>query len=355
MQKKSLPVLYPPITSWTWHANVLSILSNYERTLPWVYSNYIQLWTRLNRHEEIFTDFNFCNFPPEDCPWIYLQTLKRETISKMTSDIIEFIKRAIDLDNYIYGVVDESQLIHRDKSEKKYPHELFVFGYNDQDETFDVADFTFKGKYSFEKVTYSDFRRAYYNIERNEDYLLRGKGGIQLLSFYSDAFYCFDTILVKESLEDYLYARNSQYKYRSLHNPDEYVFGIDIYDTLIIYLNSFFSRNETIDLKPFHVMFDHKVLMVNRLKFMQVEAFLCSELSILDNYIKIKEASLIVRNGIIKYNITKEKEILKRILLQIETIKKQEEQEIKNILENIIIKKLPSEEIVEKQMKVIRY
>ncbi len=44
LTKKVLPVTYPMITTYTQHAHLLSILSNYECTYPWIFSNYIQLY-----------------------------------------------------------------------------------------------------------------------------------------------------------------------------------------------------------------------------------------------------------------------------------------------------------------------
>lgn len=108
---------YPPITSWTWHANLLSILSNYEETLPWIYNNYIQLWSDTHG---LFFDFWPKSNIIFDCPWLYNQTLKRETIAGMSTNLSQFFVDAIDLDNYIYGIFDESciagSLVHQKKS-----------------------------------------------------------------------------------------------------------------------------------------------------------------------------------------------------------------------------------------------
>lgn len=51
--KKILPVSYPMITSWQWHATLFSILGDDEKAKNWIFSNYIQL--RCYNIEEIFT------------------------------------------------------------------------------------------------------------------------------------------------------------------------------------------------------------------------------------------------------------------------------------------------------------
>ena len=51
--KKKLPVAYPMITSWQWHATLFSILSSNDNAKKWIFSNYIQL--RCYNIVEIFT------------------------------------------------------------------------------------------------------------------------------------------------------------------------------------------------------------------------------------------------------------------------------------------------------------
>ena len=53
MSKKILPISYPMITSWQWHATLFSIIGDDEKAKNWIFSNYIQL--RCYNIEEIFT------------------------------------------------------------------------------------------------------------------------------------------------------------------------------------------------------------------------------------------------------------------------------------------------------------
>ena len=43
MSKKILPISYPMITSWQWHATLFSIIGDDEKAKNWIFSNYIQL------------------------------------------------------------------------------------------------------------------------------------------------------------------------------------------------------------------------------------------------------------------------------------------------------------------------
>ncbi len=44
---KQLPMKYPFITSYPSHANLISVLSNYQEAVPWIYNFYIQLETTI--------------------------------------------------------------------------------------------------------------------------------------------------------------------------------------------------------------------------------------------------------------------------------------------------------------------
>ena len=74
---KKLPVTYPMITSWQWHATLFSILSDDENAKKWIFSNYIQL--RCYNIQEIFTgdDMLLADMMPgssalKQCPYLML-------------------------------------------------------------------------------------------------------------------------------------------------------------------------------------------------------------------------------------------------------------------------------------------
>lgn len=39
--KKIMPIKYPEITSYSFHTNLFSILSNYEKFMQWLYNYYV--------------------------------------------------------------------------------------------------------------------------------------------------------------------------------------------------------------------------------------------------------------------------------------------------------------------------
>ena len=132
---KKLPVTYPMITSWQWHATLFSILSDDDNAKKWIFSNYIQL--RCYNIQEIFTgdDMLLADIMPgssslKECPYLITSIMTKQQIESYTGNIIDFIIKTIDLDGYIYGVFDEARILSDYDVDYKFPHELFIYGYN---------------------------------------------------------------------------------------------------------------------------------------------------------------------------------------------------------------------------------
>ena len=143
--KKILPVSYPMITSWQWHATLFSIIGDDERAKEWIYSNYIQL--RCYNIEEIFTgdEMLLADMMPgsssiKECPYLLFSLMTKEQVESYCGDIITFIIKTIDLGGYVYGVFDEAKILCDTGADYKFPHELFIFGYDKDKQEFNVGD-----------------------------------------------------------------------------------------------------------------------------------------------------------------------------------------------------------------------
>ncbi|MBP2111130.1 hypothetical protein [Paenibacillus silagei] len=317
MNSKILPMKYPIITSWQWQANLFSILSNYPETQPWIYSNYIQLhMIRDESHDKTFVDFY--QYPIlEVCPWIYNQHLKRETILLFKKDICEFFIECIDLNNYIYGVFEQSYF---GRSEF-FPHDTFIYGYNKEKKVFYIADFSIKEKYSYTEVSFSQIEKAYLAIEEKDDWLL-DKGGLQLLSFNAKGIFDFKPSLVIEFLEEFLQSKNSFEKSSFyINKPNKSVFGLEVYRKIKEDL-----INKNTDFRHIHVIYDHKVLMLHRIEYMQTHGYLNQAEVIYKLYKQLEQKTLSARNLLLKAIITqndKQMDQIIRLLGEIESIEKE--------------------------------
>lgn len=78
----------------------------------------------------------------EFCPWLLRQHLSRQLVRNFNKDICTFLMDCIDMNNYIYLLLDQAQFLD---IESFFSHDSFIFGYDEERDIFHIADFTFMG------------------------------------------------------------------------------------------------------------------------------------------------------------------------------------------------------------------
>lgn len=81
IKKIEPPVKHPIITSYTEHTSLLSVLQNYDDSMPWILSNFIQLLMYTGENSE---DSSPCFYHQSDfqiCPCIDYQRIGRDIIA----------------------------------------------------------------------------------------------------------------------------------------------------------------------------------------------------------------------------------------------------------------------------------
>lgn len=333
---KKLPVTYPTITSWQWHATLFSILSNDENAKKWIFSNYIQL--RCYNIQEIFTgdDMLLMDMMPgssslKQCPYLVYSLLTKEQIESYCGNIIDFVIKTIDLEGYVYGVFDEAKILCDAEVDYKFPHELFIYGYNKEEEVFYVGDFTFQDHYSYNTVSFADLERGYEVISASEDHMFKddykGKRGLYVIIKNTEhVSYELDINLVKETLKEYLNSEDTKNHFRMMRNRfDDTVFGIKIYDKVLKQIDKQLHNEEPdFDIRALHVMYDHKILMYERIKYLMSNGYLKFDQNILDEYETVVVNMLTARNLLVRISITGEIESSVRFKTYLDAAKEKE-------------------------------
>ena len=316
MSKKVLPTSYPMITSWQWHATLFSIIGDDEKAKNWIFSNYIQL--RCYNIEEIFTgdEMLLADMMPgssslKECPYLLFSLMTKEQIESYCGDIITFIKKTIDLGGYVYGVFDEAKILCDSGADYKFPHELFIFGYDDEAKQFNVGDFTFGEHYSYTTVSFDDVKNGYDSISAPEDHIFKddykGRRGIYVIQKnLGDTYYELDTKYIKDTLVEYLESKDSKNHFRMMRNRfNDTVFGVNVYDAVLKQIGKQLSAEDPdFDIRALHLLYDHKVLMMERLKYMMDKGVLEFNDEILNGYMEVENTMLTARNLLIKTSIT---------------------------------------------------
>ena len=333
--KKRLPVTRNPlITSWQWHASLFSILSEDDNAKKWIYSNYIQL--RCYNVEEIFTgeDILFTDIMPgnsslTECPYLIASLMTKEQIESYCGDIVDFIIKSLDLGGYVYVVIDEAKILSDMDIGYKFPHELFIYGYDIDGEGFYVGDFTFKDKYAHNKISFEDVRKGYEVITAAEDHMFKhdykGTRGLYVLFKNTDTmYYDVDITLIRDTLREYLNSQDTKNHFRMMRNRfHDTTFGVEVYDKVYDRIMKQVER-EDYDIRALHVLYDHKVLMLDRIKYLMANEYLNYDQEIIDSYGEVVANMLAARNLLIKISINGNSEEASRFKQHFNTAKEKE-------------------------------
>jgi len=332
---KVLPMKYPTITSYPYHANLLAVISNNNETLPWFYSNYIQLEVP----DDIYNmrlDF-YSSLLWKSCPYLYYQRLSRNLINKKWKCISEFIIDCIDSGQYVYFLANYFFIpVSRHYKNRHYAHDIFVYGYDRDENVFFVADFFKDGKYSFEKVDIQSLIDAYNNLNLtdNFDWL----NGVELISFRKNIFR-FNLQTIIDYVSDYINSENTSKKNNvpSEHYKHCWSYGIDVYKKVAYYTQLLSESKIYYDIRPFQILFDHKVIMTQRIQYLEDNDYLNKELGLSEKYKDIQTKMQIVRNKVLIAKEKDDKDVYIDILDKLSTIKELETSVLKELIKNLKI------------------
>jgi hypothetical protein len=313
--KSILPVTHPPITSFPAIANTLSILwNNEEKVLPWLCDRFIQLIirpyhpiTRADFYEQAETD-NYI-IPVYSCP--FLGWLRNNQTTAHFNKFTDYIEYQISQGYYLDSCLDNFYLkCSRDYEKKHFIHTTFVYGFDKEKKHVYISDFYDNGKYVRESVSYEDINKSIEGI----DYLIN-------LYKYQDFDYLFNINQLKIFVEDYINCRDSLNKFEfscANFNKDN-LYGLNFYD----YIIDVFCKEEKLDLRPFHILSDHKVMMRIRLGYLyKLEIFNNKLIEKMEkkNDLILYETS-ILRNMVIKYNLNYDNSLIRKIIQKCSFIK----------------------------------
>ena len=333
--EKSLPMTYPPITLYPYIANKLSVLMSYKETLPWYYSNFIQMWTRKIEPSTYWFDFLYARMRGF-CPSYKISLFSKKIIQYKWNSIVDFIIDVIDLGFYVYMNIDTFYIsAGGNYNEHHYRHDIFVYGYDKDKKMLNVADFYNAGKYAYSFAGFDEFELAYTNYYKTNQYDFYE--GIFVETFESTN-YNFDIKKIANTVNDFLLSRNTTIvsDYEMFDDKENTVYGIQVYDVFSEYLNRLSKRTiEGIDVRPFHMLFDHKVAMLQRLKYLGDSNYLDNTEYISDLYTLLRNECHMIRNMILKSRYTNDTKIYTEAIKKLAIISNTEKKALNALLDSL--------------------
>lgn len=339
--RKELPMIYPNITSYPKHANMLACVGQYENSIQWFYNYYVQLHTGKNpENQGGFIDF--C--APQawrGCPWFHTQKIDRSFMIKGWNSASKFILDCIDSDYYIYLYLDQFYIPDSWAFQTQhFPHDSFIYGYDCYNKQINIADFYKYSKYSFSTASFSQIDEAC----RDEELLHANDqlGGIILVKPTKYDYFNFDLKLLKALIEDYLQSKVSSKSYTDNYrievgdNRGWWAYGLEVYSHFIKFLEYVVQQKVALDIRGFQVLIDHKTLMLSRIKFLAEQKLLTSVDSIYVEYEAIKNECVKIRNIAIKCYVTDNVKGIQKIIDDIPVIVEKERNVLEKLLDNLV-------------------
>ena len=145
--------------------------------------------------------------------------------------------------------------------------------------------------------------------------------------------------LIASGIKDYLFSRNTVVKsiLQELDDNEKVSYGLSVYDEIRSYLEYIILQNEDrfADYRVFHYLYAHKQIMNLRIRYLLDNGYISEKDYENINYDTIERECLDLRNGIIRYDFVKKKDLLFDAIKLTKEIKKNEEDALFKILYSI--------------------
>lgn len=302
---RKLPLAESPIIGYLHHAYILSIIGTDDRYLPWYYSNYIQLRfdrsTEDWRHTDYFNFYNY-DFAVDQIPALETNRIPYDLLDAAVPDALSFFIHAIDNGYYLYLFTDQFYIPeHPYYRRTHFVHDMFLYGYDQETELFYTRGFDRQNMYRDYTIPFADFMDSYRFAEME----LREKQCVYLLRKRDEIPYPFNAALVADLLEEYLSSVDSSYRLATSRPSRDFAYGVETYGSLHGMLNLIREEGHA-DIRPFHLLWEHKKCMLARIRYMEEQGYLPAEDGLSAAYAKVEESSQAIRYLLMKYSFTQQ-------------------------------------------------
>lgn len=299
---------------------------------PWIYSKYINCYY----DSKALGIFNHCTpegryFSKSNAMLVQKFKFDKSILMIDSSYFVQWARNLLIHSWYIMGYFDEYYIPARlYYKEKHFRHPMLVYGYDDNLKLFYAIGYTNKRKYESFTLTYDEFISSIkVDFDREkQDYEKVNIFRIEFEAFKvnPDFDFKFDLRQIYTSIMDYIHSTDScNFRRKGL------VYGIDCEREFINYLNR--QKGELLDERYSRFFMELKEMMVIRLKYLNDEQITSQQ--VLDEYKGICELQKNIHLMFLKYNISKNEDIIDRIVSKVSEIIEKERELLPIISEEI--------------------
>lgn len=276
-----------------------------DRLYHWFYQHFVQLYTLTDENGNLWVDYledrDFYKDVAEYRIYDY------SSLSHLES-IMEFVVDKINEGYYVIIFIDEYYLPGKSNYQiNHYVHQLMIYAYDNQNQKLKTIAFDRNQEFISTEYEYAQFIQAY---EEGKKYY--ESSGIWVRNETVEIIrpreitniYPFNLELFLKELKTYLLGQGEYSKIRPNNletNGTKASFNFCVHDELIIHLNNLIDGKDTMDYRYVHLLFEHKLIMYDRLKYIFSNFKTKDELvSLLEEYSRIVKETQIARDFFIK-------------------------------------------------------
>ena len=349
-KRKQLIITKPLVTAFPYHADLFSVISDIPTAEEWIMNYLLQLRVNKIGVYDLFLDFatgdadNLIN----NCPFIKINAIERNQID----NIIEAVIAAIDEDKYIYVSIDRYYIRECDEYNICHMnHDMLISGYDKTKEVFIGSDFFVSGKYETKEISFSEFRDAYDNYNRNAYSVFED---VLLITKRTGYRYKFNEELAMELLCEYMAASNTNKRFYPIKdqrflNNDRFSFGIEIYEVLIKNIGTIKEGKCISPIRSYHVLYEHKKLVFKMLNLLLASRCLKLVNDDIEAYRDVILSAERVRNLILKYHVIQNEKYLDDAICILKSMKEKEKEVFEKVIKAYVKEKfiyIPSNTII---------
>lgn len=343
MEKKLRINTNPLIRVYQYNAYVNEILTIDNECLPWLVNNYIQLVFYKDYIGEKFTFDFFTGNVFGGIPLIEYKTFEeKDILIKSESSTHEFVRECIDNGFYIYTFLNEFYVPNRQAYNKfDYVHDILIYGYDIDDKKYNVIGYNDNMQYKESEIHFNMFYRAFCNEEHC----------VILYKKAENKEYKFNIVTAYEMLNDYVDSIDSSIKLNIYHDLNavskchkdylgdrlgcNQLYGLAIYDGIILLCKHSVNNRDEVDIRTFYGNYEHKLCMLLRLAYLEDDKYLGASNNIKILYTSIAEEAKLITNLILKYNTTRDINILVRVIAKLDSLKVNEEKAVRELIHEL--------------------
>lgn len=353
----------PIVDTYSYHANIVSIVSNHSQLKPWIYQRFLRLTYCKDNQYLDFCDGDYFDYYKCNIMYVngnkYLAEyrnnpfLNQDDVTKeiATESMCKFVVECIDNKSYLIMHLDHYYIKNSDAYQNFHRvHESIIYGYNKEKKVFYLSDNLNVGKYMSTEVSFTDLELARRSAEAID--LKR----VLKVSVIEDADVPINTSEVYGKLKDYLDGKDRsshgiiteslghKYYYKDFEydwhwheytNDEMFVYGIDVHKFFIEDIKRTISEKTFIDLRRYQALLNHKAILKGLVNLMIENSLISDREQLKSKLTEIEKRSYIARSVAIKYNINFNMELLDNLILFHEKAIKSEREIIEEIMQHI--------------------